>query len=328
MAAAVLQLLRSERRGRSKLRPAELKAGRHNPDHGVGLAVQRDRLIENVRIAAEAALPESITEHHDPVVTRLIVVLNKRSSVKRVDTKHGKEPRCHSRSREPLGFGAAAVVVGRAPDRCDFFEYLVLVTPVDEVRRRHRELRPAFLEVVLAHDNQPIRIRERQRAKQNRIDGAEHRAVRSDAERQSCNCNQRETRKSEQHSDGISKVLKQVCCHPFFLSFFISSMTDSSHVSEVIGSTRVARRAGMKHASNATPASNNDKAANVIGSVASTPNNRDSISRVKASAPANPTAIAITIRRIPYPMTIPRIVCRSAPSATRIPSSRVRSETE
>lgn len=65
-----------------------------------------------------------------------------------------------------------------------------------------------------------------------------------------------------------------------------------------IGSARVARRAGIQHASNDTPASSSETAANVIGSVALTPKSSPWRSRVTAIAAArpitNPAEISLT----------------------------------
>src|SRR5262245_64897626 len=55
-----------------------------------------------------------------------------------------------------------------------------------------------------------------------------------------------------------------------------------------IGSTFVARRAGIQQASRATNASNNAIATNVNGSVAPTPNNRLAINRVTIIAAPSP----------------------------------------
>jgi len=54
-----------------------------------------------------------------------------------------------------------------------------------------------------------------------------------------------------------------------------------SHRSAIIGSTFVARRAGIQHASNATITSSSGAAANVNGSVAFTPKSKLFINRVK-----------------------------------------------
>jgi hypothetical protein len=62
-----------------------------------------------------------------------------------------------------------------------------------------------------------------------------------------------------------------------------------------IGSTFVARRAGIQQATNATPASSNVTPPKVSGSVAVTPNKKNASARVIANAPASPTITPISV---------------------------------
>ena len=94
-----------------------------------------------------------------------------------------------------------------------------------------------------------------------------------------------------------------------------------------MGSTCVARRAGMKQASTPTPTSNPQTAAKVHGSVARTPKSRLSRKRVAASEAIIPAADPITTSTRPCFTTMPSTSRRCAPSAARIPISRVRRAT-
>src|SRR5690349_2051396 len=67
------------------------------------------------------------------------------------------------------------------------------------------------------------------------------------------------------------------------------SKKNYSCLSAIIGSTRVARKAGTKQAPRATPDKSTGIPMNVRGSVALVPNNKLVISRVAANEPANPT---------------------------------------
>src|SRR5437660_1389432 len=69
--------------------------------------------------------------------------------------------------------------------------------------------------------------------------------------------------------------------------------------STVIGSTFVARRAGIQHASRATNASSNVITIKVSGSVALTPNSRVFIKRVAMSAPPRPIPTPANTRPMP-----------------------------
>src|SRR6516162_8526091 len=77
--------------------------------------------------------------------------------------------------------------------------------------------------------------------------------------------------------------------------------------SATIGSTVVARRAGIAAAANATKASSEATAPKVKESVALTPNTRLAITRVSAAAPTRPTPMPATASSIPCLTTNPRI---------------------
>ena len=77
----------------------------------------------------------------------------------------------------------------------------------------------------------------------------------------------------------------------------------------------------------ATTAMNTAAAANTVGSSVLTPNTNDAITRDSATAPNNPIATPSAVTSMPSRNTIRRIDPPSAPSAMRIPNSRLRSRT-
>ena len=84
-----------------------------------------------------------------------------------------------------------------------------------------------------------------------------------------------------------------------------SSISPYSPLSDSIGSTRDARRAGRYAASRPTTTIPPATAAKVPGSSASTPNRRLRSARVDAAATASPTTTPINRTRAPCPTTIP-----------------------
>ena len=100
-----------------------------------------------------------------------------------------------------------------------------------------------------------------------------------------------------------------------------------SCLSATIGSIRVARRAGSQHATNATATSSAATPANVIGSVAFTPNSRCSMTRVNPNAATSPIVKPMNGSFIPSTSTSRRRVASLAPSAMRTPNSWVRCAT-
>src|SRR6185437_8766156 len=98
--------------------------------------------------------------------------------------------------------------------------------------------------------------------------------------------------------------------------------------SAMMGSIRVARRAGMYAASNATTNRSAVTAAYVAGSLVLTPNTIDRIKRVSAYAATPPTMTPTAAVTTACRKTDPRTFDGLAPSAMRTPSSRVRRATE
>src|SRR6185503_6389761 len=101
-----------------------------------------------------------------------------------------------------------------------------------------------------------------------------------------------------------------------------------SYRSATSGSTCVARRAGIKHASNAAPSATRNTSTYAAGSDAETPNNMLDIQRVNTKAAPSPITAPINVSAIPFPITILRIEDLCAPSAMRMPISCVRKAIE
>jgi hypothetical protein len=93
------------------------------------------------------------------------------------------------------------------------------------------------------------------------------------------------------------------------------------YLSACIGETRVARLAGMKHATTVTIASTTGTTANVVGSFDDTPNRRLDISRVTLIDAAKPTIVPVPVRMRPGRNARPRMSRGIAPNANRMPNS-------
>jgi hypothetical protein len=66
----------------------ELEPRRHDADDGVGLAVEGERLADDLRISAEAPLPQPMGEHHGGRRPRLIVAGTEGAAEGRRDPQH------------------------------------------------------------------------------------------------------------------------------------------------------------------------------------------------------------------------------------------------
>ncbi len=96
----------------------------------------------------------------------------------------------------------------------------------------------------------------------------------------------------------------------------------------MIGSTRVARRAGKKVATIPATSSAKAAAAKVSGSNGLTPWRKNARLRVTPRAMATPSSTPSSARMVPWRITIETTSPYWAPSAIRMPISWVRCETE
>src|SRR5205807_4995427 len=138
--------------------------------------------------------------------------------------------------------------------------------------------------------------------------------IRADAERKRKDGNDRECRMPDQLAQAVANVGQ----HNDLKSFH-------SARSAIIGSTRIARRAGSHAATNATTETNSTIPAKVPGSDAPTPKRRLLNNRVAAKAPARPSTRLMPTSVMACPTTRRKIELLPAPSASRIPISPVRS---
>src|SRR5262245_34758599 len=160
---------------------------------------------------------------------------------------------------------------------------------------------------------------------------SDHRIHFRDAARRNQACQQRHQRQQQRNAD-VSSLF-------FCLTFSCRRKADRkmedrkisaphSHLKATIGSTFAARRAGIRHASSATSASNKGMPTKVSGSVSLTLNSRVFINRVNAMDPATPTATPPSANIIPLLTTSRSTSIPRAPRAIRTPISCVRCATE
>src|SRR6476661_4264569 len=97
----------------------------------------------------------------------------------------------------------------------------------------------------------------------------------------------------------------------------LRASAEVAYLSTSIGETRVARLAGMKQAAIVTIPSGTGTTANVIGSLADTPNRRLDISRVTAIDAPRPAMVPVALRMRPGRNARPTISRGFAPNASR-----------
>src|SRR5262245_55195315 len=113
---------------------------RHDADYVVALPVERDRLVQNARLPAEASLPQRVTQHDDRPAAWFVFFVCVQAAVKRVDAQRGEEISRALACDDSFRFACAREVVTAAIADADLFKRLRLHAPVAEVRIRDRHL--------------------------------------------------------------------------------------------------------------------------------------------------------------------------------------------
>jgi len=116
--------------------PIEGAAGGQHPDHGVGLAVEQDGLIEQGRVGAEPGRPQRVRQHDDPIVSQLVFAGQKGPAVGRRNPEDIEVVRRYLAATEldrlvDAGQGDRPAALGR-----HVIEDLVVSLPVEEVQGR------------------------------------------------------------------------------------------------------------------------------------------------------------------------------------------------
>src|SRR5262245_39038542 len=167
---------------------------RHDSDDRTPFPVDGDEPADDVRLTAEAALPEVVADNSYPVLTRLLFVSRELSS----------ELRSHSYDREEIGgdinaCGSLRITVfreiGGIESECgDLLESPRISPEFANIyrNRTHWKVQSYHRAIQPQHDD-TVRFAVRQRLEQNSIDDAEDRRIRADAERQCENGDRRET---------------------------------------------------------------------------------------------------------------------------------------
>ena len=193
------------------------EARRHHADDLAGVAVHPQRAAKHVRVAAETPLPQAVAEDHHAAARR---VLRRQEA----PAQRGRDAERREQAGRNDGAlrvrGRLAVVgereVGRRKSG-DPFQRRVPRAPVGEVRvgNRSRGVPPGFRVALVPFRNrdEPLRVRERQRAQEHGVDHAEHGRVRPDAQRQRQRGDEREHGLPGQRAQAVAKILQQAVQH-------------------------------------------------------------------------------------------------------------------
>ena len=184
--------------------------GRGDADDGVAAPSHSQRAADNLRVAAERALPVAVAEHHHRMAAPRDIVLGQNGPAElRLDAEERKRASRHRlahdgalpcpRDRSARGErrrGDAAEDLGRA------------LAQVLDVRVRHRiEPPPAFGFVDV---DERLGLHERGVAEEHRVDDAEDRCVGADADRERQHGHRREARMAAQRAQAVADVAREI----------------------------------------------------------------------------------------------------------------------
>ncbi len=208
-ARIVAQLLRGEHAWRPDLGGERIALFRGNDaDDRERPRIDPHGLADHPLVAAEVAPPELLAQHHDRCRARLVFPLAEETPVEGLDAQEVEQIRSHLHALNPLGVAALEHDVrGPAVDDRKADEILGLRRIVDDVHRRGRVAVSLLRE---SNANQPVRLREWRRLKQDVVDDGEDRRVRADAEGQRDDRGGGEGGGGAQLSRGVDDVLPEV----------------------------------------------------------------------------------------------------------------------
>ena len=183
---------------------------RHHADDGEILIVQVNRATDCVRIAIECALPKTIADHDDGWSADFVFVFAKCAAGLRRQPDDIEKIPCDRRARNALRFAAANAAQISRFFVCDgeLFENRVVISPIEGIGQRNREILPRSGRLIQYHDAVGIRIWER--PQQNGVDHTEDGGVGADAQAER---NYRDGSKAglfRQHAQCVAKILHHI----------------------------------------------------------------------------------------------------------------------
>jgi hypothetical protein len=133
---AVRRLFRREGERRPDLRAVgKVESERGDADDFVGLSIERDRLADDRRIAAEPALPDSMTENGSAMLSRSLFGGKESAAERRLDPERSKEIGRYPEALHALGFVVAEHADVPPLHRDEALKRGGLSPPVEEVGR-------------------------------------------------------------------------------------------------------------------------------------------------------------------------------------------------
>ena len=209
MPAAVVSPSGSEHEGNGELRPIERQEScRQDADHGERLAIQRDVAADDVRGSTKTTLPELVGQDDHLVLARLVLVGGKDPSEHGPGAQKLQAVRGNPHAGDPFRLARTREVQGGVVEGGEALELRALRPPIHEHTGRNGDLgaRRGNLEGL----NELTGLLVGQRLEDDRIDDAEDRRRRPDAQGKGQDRHGREPALARQRTDGVAQILQEL----------------------------------------------------------------------------------------------------------------------
>ena len=161
---------------------AQLEVRTEHADHGVGLSFQHQRAPDDVRLAPEPALPQSVRQD-DHAAARQVLVRQERATVSGVDAQHLEEA-LRDKPSGDFRLACAAEVERPGIHRRRAFETPHPIAPVQEIRGTDRHRSVPVVRIGLPERYEAFRLGEAWRLEKHGVDDGEDGRRRADCQRQ------------------------------------------------------------------------------------------------------------------------------------------------
>ena len=182
-------------------------AARDDSDHGVRLIGEHEGSADQVGIAAEAAAPEVLADHHDPLGRGIVLPGRERASAARQDAEHPRQVGRHPRRAQHLRLAAAGESERGGEVGAGLGKDVRVPLPVLVLGEQRRHL---VFALKVAHHHQAGGVGIRQRAQERHVDHAEDRGSGADAAGEHQHDGERERGRGAQASQRVPSVLQQL----------------------------------------------------------------------------------------------------------------------
>ena len=212
--AAAVQLRWSQERHVGRPRDPDLKLIQRERGCGLGQdadddvrrAIERQCLTEHRRIAIETLLPHRMADQDDVLAAGRIFGWREIATDRRLQAQCRQQRRRGLEANELFRIAAAGQRERVAYRQREIAEHLLLLLHGEVARIGEADARQVLRLVRRAQSDEPVRFAIRQRTQKDRVDDAEERDVRADAEREAEDGDQREAGRLEQLTDRVTDL--------------------------------------------------------------------------------------------------------------------------